>query len=65
MQVLCTFTTEPRPLRVYRDPERNTHELSREEAERAARMIAARGGYAEVRWGGALLARYGSDPRDL
>lgn len=65
MQVFYTYSIEPRPLHVYCDPARNTHELSRAEANAAAQRIGDRGGYAEVRWGGALLARYGSDPRDI
>lgn len=65
MQVNYTYTTEPEPLRVYVDRRRNTHELTGEEAERAARRIARNGGYAIVVNGGVVMDRYGRDPRAI
>ncbi len=64
MQVLYTYDTDPRPLRVYRDRNHNSTELTRDEAERVAQRIAGNGGYAET-WFGSRYGRYGSDPRAM
>ena len=64
MQVLYTYDSAPRPLRVYTDPRTASDQLSREQAERVAQRIADRGGYAET-WFGSRYARYGSDPRTI
>ena len=61
MQVLYRTENARTPdLKVYVDPDNNTHELEREDAERVAKRIADRGGYARVVFGSHTVAEYGS-----
>ena len=65
MQVLYAYSANPRPLKIWRDVDRNTHELGRDEAMAAARRIARDGGYARVVFGQQTLLECGSDPRSI
>ena len=61
MQVLYRTADAKSPtLKVYVDPDSNTFELDREEAERVARRIAAQNGYARVIFGTDTVAEYGN-----